>query len=526
MLYSRPPPTAPPPRRPRTPVSTARAKLSQTALPWFLALGTAVAGYGVWVTVPERVTALPWFLTVVATWTTLLSVAVLRHPQRQLRMSEPVVPVFGWMFYYFIKPMFAWLEGRRFAFEGPSTVLLEPDLVSRVQLLHVLFMLAFFASYYILAPKVSFVAPFREPDPPTPPRVRWLVVLGLLPYLNTAAERLATTGTILPTRSYGASAFESYEAVLASRATGGADYLVTQIFAKIWFFPIIALGVGYGITIARYLSTRRWVYLAAFFAQIPALFLLGPGSRSYSVYPFIIAIMIADLLAGPFQWRYLLALIGAGLPVFEFYGVARSYQDQGVREAIESSQRVFAERGDLVDTEDSGMLVKEAFCVVYGDHTHTALGAEYFLNGVLQLLPMQFVPDKARLWNTTNFLGQQFLGSAASRGAGMAGTSIGDGYLIGQEFGVVVLAAVFGAIPALMQRLAAQAPPGRGPVLWRYLLVLTFAVHAPQFVRADIGILLNAAIFWVAIPAFVLLAAEQAVMHRGSFWRRQLARVT
>lgn len=507
-------------------LSTARIKLSQTPFPWIASIGVAVGGYGVWVTAPERATVLPSFLTVVATWTMLLTVAIFRHPHRQLRMSEPVLPVFGWMFYYFIKPMFSWLAGRRFAFESPSTVLLEPDLVARVQLLHVLFMLAFFASYYTVAPRVSFQAPFAEPDPPTAPRVRGLVLLGLLPYINTAIERVVTTGTILPTRSYGTTTFESYEQVLASRAAGGADYIVTQIFAKIWFFPIIALGVGYGVTIARYVSTRRWVYLLAFFAQVPALFLLGPGSRSYSVYPFIIAIMIADLLAGPFQWRYLLALIGAGLPVFEFYGIARSYQDQGVREAIESSQQQISARGDLVDTEDSGMLVKEAFCVVYGDHTHTALGAEYFLNGVLQLLPMQLVPDKARLWNTTNFLGQEFLGTSASRGAGMAGTSVGDGYLIGQEFGVVVLAVVFGSIPAWMQRIAAHAAPGKGPILWRYLLVMTFAVHSPQFVRADISILLNAAIFWVALPAVALLAAEQVVMTRTSFWRRQLARVT
>lgn len=503
-----------------------RPRISQTPIPWILVAAVALGAYGISVTSPERVTVLPWFLTVIATWATLLVATVLRHPQWQLRMSEPVVPVFGWIFYYFIKPMYAWLPGRRFGFEGPSTVLLEPALVARVQALHVLFMLAFFGAYFLLAPKISFRPTLRGPDAPAPPRVRGLVLLGLLPYLSTAVERVVTTGSILPTRSYGATAFENYEAVLASRATGGADYIVTQVFAKVWFFPIIALGVGYGVILARLLVTRRWVYLAAFFAQVPLLFLLGPGARSYSIYPFIIALMIADLLVGPFLWRYLLALVAAGLPVFEFYGIARSYQDQGVREAIESSQRALAERGELVDTEDSGMLVKEAFCVVYGDHTHTTLGADYFLTGFLQLLPMQLVPDKAQLWNTTNFLGQQFLGSAASRGAGMAGTSIGDGYLIGQEFGVVVLAAVFGAIPALLLRAVAAPGDRRGPVLWRYLLVLTFAVHAPQFIRADLGILLNAAIFWVAIPAVLLLAAEQAVINRSSFWRRYLAPFT
>lgn len=504
-------------------VSASRVKLSQTPVPWLFALGVGAAAYGVWVTDPERIAVLPGFLTVVTTWTMLLVVTVLRHPYRQLRMSEPAVPIFGWMFYYFIKPMFAWLAGRRFAFEHPSTVILEPALVSRLQVLHVLFMLSFFGVYFSLAPKVCLVPPFRSSEPAAPPRVRWLVLLGLLPYLYTAIERLVSTGTILPTRTYGSSTFESYEALLASRAVGGADYLLTQIFAKIWFFPILALGIGYGITFARYVVSGSWLLLALFFAQIPALFLLGPGSRSYSIYPFIIAIMIGDLLAGPLRWRYLLVLIAIGLPVFEFYGVARSYQDQGIREAFESSQQVLAERGELVDTEDSGMLVKEAFCVVYADHTRTTLGAEYFLNNVLQLLPMQLIPDKVQFWNTSNFLGQQFLGSAASRGAGMAGTAIGDGYLIGQEFGLVLLAAVYGLIPAVMQRLVMLHGRSRGPIVWRYLLVLTFSVHAPQFIRADLCILLNAAIFWLAFPALMVLAAEQTVIPRSSFWRRPLA---
>ena len=497
-----------------------------STIPWVLGLGALVGGYAMSVTAPERLVVLPWLLLVVAAWTGLLVVAVMRHPQRQLRMSEPVLPILGWMFYYFIKPMLPWLAGRRFAYEGPATVILDTDIVTRVQQLHLLFMLSFFAVYYIVAPRVSYVRTFGGADEVRAPNVRWLILLGLSPYISTALERLATSGTILPTQSYGATAFDNHEQVLASRASGGADYLITQIFAKIWFYPIVALGVGYGVTLARLVSERRRVLVLLLFAQVPALFLLGPGSRSYSVYPFVIALMIADLLVGPFKWRYLLGLIGLGLPVFEFYGVARSYQDQGVREAIESSQQQLSVRGDLVDSEDSGMLVKEAFCVLYGDHTHTAFGADYFLTGVLQLLPMQIVPDKARLWNTANFLGREFLGSAASRGAGMAGTSVGDGYLIGQELGVVVLAGVFGFIPAAMQRFAAYAAPGKGPVLWRYLLVMTFAVHAPQFVRADLGILLNAAIFWVALPAVVLLAAEQGIMTRASFWRRQLARVT
>jgi len=496
-----------------------------TTIPWILGLGALIGGYATSETAPERIAVLPWVLLVIAAWTGLLTLAVLRHPQHQLRMSEPVLPILGWMFYYFIKPMLPWLAGRRFAYEGPTTVILDTDIVTRLQQLHLLFMLSFFAVYYLAAPRVSYVRTFGEGEVVRAPSVRWLILLGLSPYISTSIERLATAGTILPTQSYGATAFDNHEQVLASRATGGADYLVTQIFAKIWFYPIVALGIGYGVTLARLISERRRVLVLLLFAQVPALFLLGPGSRSYSIYPFVIALMIADLLVGPFKWRYLLGLIALGLPVFEFYGVARSYQDQGMREAIESSQRQFSVRGDLVDTEDSGMLVKEAFCVVYGDHTHTALGADYFLNGFLQLLPLQIFPDKARLWNTTNFLSQEFLGSAATRGAGMAGTAVGDGYLIGQELGIVVLAGVFGAIPAMMQRFAAYSAPGKGPVLWRYLLVMTFAVHAPQFVRADIGILLNAAIFWVALPAVVLLAAEQGIMTRSSFWRRQLARI-
>lgn len=494
---------------------------SQRPLPWICLSGVAVAAYTVHGAVPERMAVLPTLLTEVAVWTGLVATVALRNPQGMLRMSDMALSILGWMFFYFIKPAITWTQGWRFAFEGTTTVTLDTDIVARIQGLHIAFMMAFFFVYFVVAPRLDYEPPLsRKSASERGPAALAFVVLGLMPYLFNVVERVTTTGSILPSQSYGVSTYEAHDELLRARAMGGADYVVTQLFAKLWFYPVLALGLGYGVMLARFYAARRWLPIAVMFAQVPVLFLLGPGSRSYSVYPFIIALIVADLLAGPLPWRPVLAAVAAGVPIANFYAVVRGYQDLGLREAIASSREQIASLGDMVDTEDSAMLVKEAFCVQFADHTHVTSGASYFAESLLQLLPLQVVPEKAHFWSTANFLSQQFLGAAATRGAGMAGTAIGDGYLIGEELGLVVLAATFALIPSLMLRAVSD-----GRRAWGNILVLAFAVHAPQFARADLSTLVNAAVFSVLLPGGAMLAMENVMLHKESFWRRSLARV-
>lgn len=490
---------------------------------WAPVLCVVLAAYAWRITVPERAAVLPIVLAEVALWGSILVALVLRHPRHELRMSEPTLTVLGWMFYYFIKPTLSWLEGRRFMFEGSGTVILEPDIVARVQQLHMLFMVGFFGAYLIFAPHIIPTPIPREDRARRLPNVGALVLVGLFPYIVEVGGRIIATGSILPSKNYGDATFESFDALTASRAAGGADYLLTQILSKLWFFPLASLGLGYGVVLARLITGSRWAMMILFFAQVPLLFILGSGSRSYAVFPFLMAVMIADVLAGPFRWRYFLPLAVVGLPIVEFYGIFRGHQDLAIRDAMNASQEQIASEADLVNTEDSGMLVKEAFCVLYVDHTRQFRGLEYFVDSVLMVLPAQIVPDKAQIMVTSSFLSDVFLGFTAARGAGFAGTAIGDGYMIAGEIGVLGLAGVMGAIFALVMRFGATGDGvTRGPLAWRYLYTLLFAAQVTQYIRADLSLALSYLLYFLLIPFALVRAFEGTLISATSFWMDRL----
>jgi hypothetical protein len=490
---------------------------------WSITLCITLGAYAWRITVPERAAVFPSLLLELLLWTGILIALVLRHPRHELRMSEPTLTVLGWMFYYFIKPTLSWLEGRRFMFESSSTVILEPEIVARVQQLHMLFMVGFFGAYLVFAPRIIPTPIAPEERTRRLPKVWPFVVVGLLPYVIEVGGRIIATGSILPSKNYGDATFESFDALTASRAAGGADYLLTQILSKLWFFPLASLGLGYGIVLARLITRSRWALMMLFFAQVPLLFILGTGSRSYAIFPFLMAVMIADVLAGPFRWRYFMPLVIVGLPVVEFYGIFRGHQELAIRDAVSASQEQIASEADMVNTEDSGMLVKEAFCVLYVDHTRQFRGLEYFVDSVLMVLPAQIVPDKAQIMVTSTFLSDVFLGFTAARGAGFAGTAIGDGYMIAGEIGVLGLAGVMGGIFALVMRFGASGDGvSRGPLAWRYLYALLFAAQVTQYIRADLSLALSYLLYFLLVPFALVRAFEGTLISATSFWMDRL----
>lgn len=496
---------------------------------WIVGIGIGTCAYAWRVTVPERAGALTSVLFEIMLWTLILLTVMERHPRHEVRMSEPTLSVLGWMFYYFIKPGLTWLQGVRFAYESSSTVFLDPDLVSRVQYLHMIYMGGFFTVYLLLAPRIALAAGTPTASSPATdddrklPTVWFFLGLGLFPYVSEAVTRVVTTGSILPTRSYGASTSEAFDALSESRYVGGSDYFLTQILSKIWYVPLLALGLGYGVMLARFVKTKRWTMAAIFFAHVPLLFLLGPGSRSYTVFPLLLAVMIADMIAGPFKWRYFLMAVAAGLPLLDLYGVFRGHQDLALREAYSATQDSLVLQGDMANTEDSTMLVKEAFCVLYAEHTRNFLGIDYFIDNFLAVIPSQFVADKARLWNTANFLSDAFLGGAAAQGSGTAGASVGDGYLVGGEFGVFSVAGTYGAILAAVMRFGTSAGGTRvGPVAWRYYLAIFFTVQSNQFIRSDLCVTLTYVLYYVLFPGLVFAAIGPSLVPPKSFWLQRL----
>ncbi len=486
-----------------------------------LLFGAAVAlsVYAAVTATEVRSSVLGPFIAEVAVLFGVAGVMVLRDPEGRLRLSNPGLLLLGWMFYYFVKPALAWLQGYRMALESPGTVLLDTDIVSQVQLAHCWFALSLFGVYFLLSPTaIPSADPKGERDGVIRP---WpFVVLGLLPYAFNLVDRLVSGGSLVATASYGDVTDNEAESIAASRSTGGAGYLVTQVLSKVWYLPVMSLGVGYYALLSRFLREHRRLALALFFAQIPVLLFFGNGGRSYTIFPFLIALILVDALALPVRWMRYLPAAGAAVQVFNFYGVFRGFQSEGPTGAFNASVELLTSGERVLNTEDGIMLTKEAYCLLLSSHGQISRGADYFLDAMILLLPSQIAPGKASLRSTAEFLSDELLGQRR-RGAGVAGTMVGDGLLIGGEIGVVVLGAVLGMILGLLVRWGYQGRDGAH--LWRGIIMLLITAQTTQYVRADLVVVLTQIIYYVILPSVLINVLLSSRMLSRQVWETRLA---
>lgn len=518
------PRSQPPPRPPSLAPGTSaaapsRARAGAPALGVLFGTAAVLSAYAAFTTTEVRTAALGPFFAEVFLLAAIAGVMALRDPEGRLRLSNPALMLLGWMFYYFVKPALAWLQGYRMALESPGTVLLDTDLVSQVQFAHCWFALSLYGAYFLVAPAA---VPMPDPKGARDTSIRPLpfVLLGLLPYALNVVDRLMSGGSIVATASYGDVTDNEAESIVASRNTGGAGYLVTQVISKVWYLPVMSLGVGYYALLARFLRERRRLALAMFFAQIPVLLFFGNGGRSYTVFPFLIALILVDALALPLRWMRYLPAVAAAVQVFNFYGVFRGFQSEGPTGAFNASVELLTSGEQVLNTEDGIMLTKEAYCLLLASHGQISRGADYFLDAMILLLPSQIAPNKAFIRTTAEFLSDELLGQRR-RGAGVAGTMVGDGLLIGGEIGVVVLGAVLGVILGMVVRWGYQ---GRdGAQLWRGIIMLLITAQTTQYVRADLVVVLTQIIYYVVLPSMMINLLLSTRMLDRSVWETRLA---
>ena len=358
-------------------------------------------------------------------------------------------------------------------------------------------------------------------------------------------ERLVTSGTILPaTRAMAPPPSYPPGRPRDARASGGAfDYAAVTADSPPGVVPThrrCSADANNSRSPSRASSPRSAAYATvAGYAQVPALF--GPGSRSsLGAFPFVIALMVADVLpAGPL----LQGAASSRSSAFGAPGVPSSTASPGATGTGASAdarssrwQQLSARRP--VDTEsDSGTARHHeppAWCAAT---THTALlGAEYFLQRRAPPSPGQIL--RPAYWNTLQpaSCGTWFPSAPPRRGA-RRGTAAASHrrrlHFIGQEFGVVVPASVFGAIPPSCQRLSPTLSPRPGPrssgaATCSCLHLLHRSTRpASSSARGHRHIPAQRRHLWPAIPAFVLAARlEQAAMRRGSWRQASCLRVT
>ena len=389
---------------------------------------------------------------------------------------------------------------------------IQPGLFSTVQYLQSGFMLVFAVLYRLVAsalPRTS-LSPLEAQG--LLRKARLLIIPGLLPIAAEVVTRLVASGSLRPTAEYGDIWFKQHDDVMSAGASGGLQYLLVQLYFKASSLAIISLGMGLGLLFADCFLSRRWLRLAALHLVFPVMTYLGPGARSYVAVVFIMAIVVADLLARQLPWRYVFATALAGIAFFNFYGSFRRYQSAELGEAIALAQQSASDEEDDVATgEGPAMLVKEAYIVSWVAATHTEEGlGSYFLKAVLWVVPSQVLPEKATWTTTADFLSQELLGSDADRGAGVAGAMVGTGYVVHGVAGVLVLAAVLGAIGgAVVRLLVGPAALASGERIWRVGLLASFGSQTFWFIRGDLQSVLSMIVYGVCLPAILIAFARR-----------------
>lgn len=476
----------------------------------------AVAGVVTW-----RAAGLPAVLVEIATWCASALIVATRGSGLRLRISDPGVIFLGWCLFFYVDPGVSWVTGE-IRYEPAFESIVGTAQFVHVQYVQAIFIAALVIPYRLIAPPMIFSADSCERILDSLPPVRWLVVIGVAPVVAEAVRRFIETGSIVPTGAYIDMWYGMREEARLAANSGGVALLLDQLEGKLAIVPLVALGAALGMVFAKLVRERRWRTFLLLHLAFPLLTYMGVGARSNALSTFIVAVAIADLLAGPVPWSYVFGVVSVGGVFAQAYALFRMVQNESLEAALAT---VSGEYGKELYTENegSGMIVKESFIVTLVDRSGVTQGARYFVEQVASLLPQQMLPDKMGWMRMAQFLSNELLGREASRGAGIAGAMVADGYWMGRDVGVAILAAVLGVLVGVVVRWCVRGRVEGGVALWWVVLLAGFCSRLFFVIRGDLGIVLTEIVVDVAAPAFVisLLTAR----YPGTRWSAILHRV-
>jgi hypothetical protein len=430
-------------------------------------------------------------------WAACLIAGAALSPGKTLRISNPVVLTVCLGTLYLVYPSIVWCQGDRI----PYNVDIDPAMASQLFILHALFFAGFTLGYVLLAPAVraekcidvqAIAAPWR------------LFFLALTPLVLTTLVRVATGGGLISNVNYSDQWVGDQANIAAAQASGGIGYVLLQLQSKTWFYPIIAQGTAGGILLARALTSSKhhvWPRLCLICGAAILMILLGDGGRSPTIVYVLVALIVCDTIAGPLPWRIIFPLAAGGLLFFFFAGYYRTYKNIGFSEAIQTIAEDYRhDQGSETAAEFTSMLPKEALTIQLMDESGLD-GPVYIVRSVLGLLPSQLMPGKLAWRPTADILSEEMLGPIAQSGAGVAGTSVGDGYRFWGSAGVFMLAVIFGAIFGRMQAWGRRGiGPQNAPVLLRLGLMAGLTGFSYLLIRSSLGELLTFVVYAVVIP--------------------------
>jgi hypothetical protein len=414
---------------------------------------------------------------------------------------------------YLLFPSVLWLTGSNIRIQYGAYV--TSEIGNLLLWLHGLYFLAFATFYAIASLPIRNFEKLHRDQVPSGGRLVIAVFVIFISIVFTL--QVLSTGELLPQIEREVAVFEAHDASVTAVQSGGLNLILYQILNRLRGFALAFMGMGFGLIYVKYAFRKMYSLLVL----IPMLLIAGfvviftGGGRGSGIMAVVIGVVLVDFLSGPLRWRHLAVLLAIGLIGSEFLGYTRF---------LRTTDRLFSLPDWLlfwVGTEDkffeqTAMFGKEGVALSVVNYTGETWGPAYFIQTVLKILPQQIVPFKMEFPSVANRLVTVLLGLETERGAGLAGTAIGEGYFIGGVPGVVVLGGITGLILGLIQRWLMGKNYTR---VWHIIPLLYLAGNLLFIVRSDFYELLNTFILGV-LPLWIVLRLLFGRLGHNSLWNR------
>lgn len=448
-------------------------------------------------------------------WAFCMALVVRRDPSSVPRFSDPGVLIQLAFFLYFLYPSVEWCHNRILPYSRGVDI--PPETVDTLFWLHGLFMLVIIGAYSLAAGRKT---PFRIQLNRRSFPSAWIWYLTpMLPLAFECLSRIGTGGSLLADSSYSERWVSLHSRVAEARYVGGAGYLLEQIFSKLEYFLIIAQGIGGGLLLVRAAARRKHQFatLIAIAGVTGLQLLVVSGARSPFLISFLISLALADYLVG-LSWRHAGPILLVGLLAFEFLGYYRMFIEGSVAERISNAYSyIAATKESEISVEFGAMLPKETVALrLFADSRE---GVQYFVRSLLGVMPAQLIAEKASWQSTQRLLSDEMIGAESAAGGGVAGTAIGDGYRFLGVFGIVISAAILGAMFGFAQRwVNTDIRRYQGPVLLKAALCASLCGFAYTVVRSGLDEIFPFFCYYLLIPWLL------AIPHRKTLrsWLRPM----
>jgi len=383
--------------------------------------------------------------------------------------------------------------------------------------LHGLYILAFVTGYLILDRPSQKIRTFGRIQ--IPPGFLLLIVTVVVLVLIVIIRQAMSTGQILLQQDRGASTLESYEAGIKSIQMGGLRLLFHQFLNKLTEFNFLFIGIGIGLVYAKNASKKlRSLFLLIIVVFATSLFVVFTGGgRGPGLIAMLMGLIFFDYIMGPVRWRYLFVLLLIGVVGAEFIAYARFLTGDS-HNTLGDWVSYWMDTGDKF-FELTVMFGKEAVVVSEVKSTGESWGLTYFAQILLKIIPQQIMPLKAQFPSVSEWLSNLLLSAdTIERGSGLAGTAIGEGYLVAGVPGVAIIGGVTGIILGIVQRWLLGSNDTR---LWQLIPLVYVAGNLLFVLRSDLYALMNTMILGV-LPLWLFLRSISRWLGPASLWNQHI----